>query len=77
MSRVTITAGTLRLTPKPTGPRPSLSNLAVRLLDAIGDWAERSEQRRALAAASDQLLRDIGISRLDAEGECEKPFWRL
>jgi uncharacterized protein YjiS (DUF1127 family) len=57
-------------------PRPrSLSDLAVRLFDAIGSWSERAEQRRALAAASDQILHDIGLSRLDAESEAEKPFW--
>jgi len=73
---MTMTAGNRRLAHKTTGPRPSLSDLAVRLFDAIGDWADRSEQRRALASASDQVLRDIGVSRLDAEGESEKPFWR-
>ena len=76
MSRMTMTAGNTRLPHKAGGPRASLSNLAVRLFDAIGDWADRSEQRRALAAASDHVLHDIGVSRLDAEGESEKPFWR-
>ena len=76
MSRMTMTAGNARLTPKSTGPRASLSTLAVRLFDAIGDWGDRAEQRRALAGASDHVLHDIGVSRLDAEGESEKPFWR-
>jgi len=73
---MTMTAGNARLTRKTPEPRPSLSALAVRLFDAIGDWHERAEQRRALAAASDHILRDIGFSRLDAESESEKPFWR-
>jgi uncharacterized protein YjiS (DUF1127 family) len=76
MTRITMTAGNGRLTHKPTEPRPSLSSLAVRLFDAIGDWNDRTAQRRALAAASDHILHDIGVSRLDAEGEVEKPFWR-
>lgn len=75
MTRITMTAGATRLTPKRT-PRPSLSDLAVRLFDAIGTWSDRAEQRRALAAAGDHVLHDIGVSRLDAEQEVEKPFWR-
>ncbi len=76
MTRMTMTAGNSRLTRRPATPRPSLSDLAIRLFDAVGNWSERADQRRALAAASDQLLHDIGVSRLDAEGESEKPFWR-
>lgn len=75
MTRITMTAGNGRMAHK-TGPRPSLSSLAVRLFDAIGDWNDRSAQRRTLAAASDHVLHDIGVSRLDAESESEKPFWR-
>lgn len=76
MTRMTMTAGNARLIRKTPRPRPSLSTLAVRLFDAIGSWSDRAEQRRALAALSDQGLHDIGVSRLDAEGESEKPFWR-
>lgn len=76
MTRMTMTAGNGRLTHKTPGPRPSLSGLAVRLFDAVGTWSDRAEQRRALAAISDHVLHDIGLSRLDAEGEVEKPFWR-
>ncbi|MDB5361333.1 MAG: hypothetical protein JWO51_2630 [Rhodospirillales bacterium] len=76
MTRMTMTAGNARLTRKTPRPRLSLSTLAVRLFDAIGSWSDRAEQRRALAALSDQVLHDIGVSRLDAEGESEKPFWR-
>jgi uncharacterized protein YjiS (DUF1127 family) len=74
---MTMTAG--GCTPLPQGRRTgpsSVSDLAVRLFDAIGAWSERAEQRRALAAASDHVLHDIGVSRLDAECEVEKPFWR-
>jgi uncharacterized protein YjiS (DUF1127 family) len=39
-------------------------------------WRQRSEQRRELAALSDRTLRDIGITRLDAVREAQKPFWR-
>jgi len=76
MTRMTMTAGNARLARKTPTPRPSLSSLAVRLFDTIGNWNDRAEQRRALAAVSDHVLHDIGFSRLDAESESEKPFWR-
>jgi uncharacterized protein YjiS (DUF1127 family) len=42
----------------------------------IGEWLHRIESRRELAALSDHALRDIGITRVDAIREAEKPFWR-
>ena len=34
-------------------------------------------QRRALLRLDDAMLKDIGISRVDAIQEGSKPFWRL
>ena len=45
-------------------------------LSLVARWIERSRQRDALAGLEDRMLRDIGISRVDAARECEKPFWR-
>jgi len=42
----------------------------------IALWADRARQRRRLAAMDDRLLSDIGVTRVEAERECEKPFWR-
>ena len=42
----------------------------------LARWIERRRQRKALASLDDHQLRDIGITRLDAARECEKPFWR-
>lgn len=39
-------------------------------------WAERARQRRALRELSDHMLKDLGITRYDAELEGRKPFWR-
>jgi uncharacterized protein YjiS (DUF1127 family) len=39
-------------------------------------WHERGRQRRALAGLDERLLRDLGITRYDAEVESSKPFWR-
>ena len=47
------------------------------------DWGnvwqafERQRQRRALLRLDDHMLKDIGISRCDAEREAAKPFWRI
>jgi uncharacterized protein YjiS (DUF1127 family) len=45
--------------------------LAERLLAAL----ETYRQRRALLALDDRLLRDIGLSRADAEHEAARSFW--
>jgi uncharacterized protein YjiS (DUF1127 family) len=37
---------------------------------------EKWRQRQALLGLDDHLLRDIGISREEAEREGRKPFWK-
>jgi uncharacterized protein YjiS (DUF1127 family) len=48
----------------------------MRAAEAGPVWLERSRQRRQLAQLSDHMLRDIGLTRVDAWAEAEKPFWR-
>jgi len=63
--------------------RPTFGGLFQRLR-AIPDralwtllvWQERARQRRHLASFDDRLLRDMGLSRADAERESALPFWR-
>ena len=50
--------------------------LLILIFDTGAAWMERSRQRRTLANLSDYMLRDIGVSRVDAWREAEKPFWR-
>ena len=38
-------------------------------------WCERARQRRDLLGLNDRELHDIGLSRADAVGEGDKPFW--
>jgi uncharacterized protein YjiS (DUF1127 family) len=38
-------------------------------------WHELARQRRALLALSDDMLKDIGITRAEAEREASRPFW--
>jgi uncharacterized protein YjiS (DUF1127 family) len=47
-----------------------------RARDTIRLWQERSEGRQQLLRLDDHVLRDIGITRLQAEAEANKPFWR-
>jgi uncharacterized protein YjiS (DUF1127 family) len=50
---------------------------AKGILKALARSLERSRQRRALAQLSDDLLRDIGLTRHDIASEVSKPFWRV
>ena len=54
-----------------TAPGPTTS-----LLRVLADWLARSRTRCDLARLDARLLRDIGLTRADAMGEIEKPFWR-
>jgi uncharacterized protein YjiS (DUF1127 family) len=58
------------------GHHSQASHSDAGLLALIGEWAHRIESRRELAGLSDQALRDIGITRVDAINEASKPFWR-
>ncbi|MFQ6024299.1 MAG: DUF1127 domain-containing protein [Acidiferrobacterales bacterium] len=51
-------------------------NLARRALDTLLTWQEREMQRRHLMELDNRLLADMGMSRADAAGEYNKPFWR-
>lgn len=41
----------------------------------IAEWQRRSRSRHELETLSDATLRDIGITRCDAQREIRKPFW--
>ncbi|MFZ0609753.1 MAG: DUF1127 domain-containing protein [Xanthobacteraceae bacterium] len=41
----------------------------------IAEWQHRSRSRQELQGLPDATLRDIGITRCDAEREAHKPFW--
>ena len=46
------------------------------IIRSIATWSGRARERRHLTRMDDRLLRDIGLSRLDAKREINKPFWR-
>jgi uncharacterized protein YjiS (DUF1127 family) len=55
---------------------PWLAGKAGRAVDLVLAWHERVRQRRHLRSLDNHMLRDIGLSRADVEGEAAKPFWR-
>jgi uncharacterized protein YjiS (DUF1127 family) len=54
----------------------SEGNAIPRLFGALREWRRRSRGRAQLATLDDRMLKDIGISRADAEFLANKPFWR-
>ena len=56
--------------------RPGASNPLAAVFRLPARWIERTRQRQALAGLDDHMLRDIGITRVEAVREAEKPFWR-
>jgi uncharacterized protein YjiS (DUF1127 family) len=42
----------------------------------LREWRRRSRDRAELANFDDRMLRDIGLTRVDALFEINKPFWR-
>jgi uncharacterized protein YjiS (DUF1127 family) len=58
---------------RPAAPLPE--GWLGRTYEQLLIWLERSRQRQHLAMLSDHMLKDIGLTRADVEGEVSKPFW--
>jgi uncharacterized protein YjiS (DUF1127 family) len=43
---------------------------------SLREWRRRTRERAELAALDDRTLKDIGLTRADAEFLSNKPFWR-
>ena len=52
------------------------AGVLARVAQALAVWSERIRQRRQIAALSDEALKDIGLTRLDAWREWRKPWWQ-
>jgi uncharacterized protein YjiS (DUF1127 family) len=46
-----------------------------KLLARVRQWRQLSYERKLLTTLDSRMLRDIGISRADAELESARPFW--
>ena len=56
--------------------RRAASNIVSRVLAILREWRRRAYDRAELARLDDRMLRDIGLTRADAEFLSNKPFWR-
>ena len=56
--------------------RARARSVAGRLLATLRQWHRRARDRAELAGLDDRMLRDIGLTRADAEFLSSKPFWR-
>ena len=54
----------------------SLKQAVATVFGAALLWQERAAQRAHLAALGDHMLKDIGVTRVEADQEVAKPFWR-
>ena len=53
-----------------------LAHLPLVALETLLVWQERVSERRRLREMDDHMLKDMGLSRADAEREGTVPFWR-
>jgi uncharacterized protein YjiS (DUF1127 family) len=42
----------------------------------LREWRQRKNGRLELARFDERMLRDIGLTRVDADWEINRPFWR-
>ena len=62
--------------PDPRRLLAALAHVGVGLAATWRTWQLRSRQRRELREIGDEVLRDVGISRAQANFVANKPFWR-
>jgi uncharacterized protein YjiS (DUF1127 family) len=53
-----------------------LSDASTHFVATLSEWRRRNRERAELAALDDRMLKDIGLTRVDAEFLSNKPFWR-
>lgn len=56
-------------------PSRVLADAILAVLAWAAGCAERGRQRRALAGLDDRMLRDVGLTRAEAESEWTKGVW--
>ncbi len=59
-----------------TSAHPSFGERLLAVWKMLETWQVRARQRRRLLELDDRLLRDIGISRADAQRLADRPFWK-
>ena len=54
----------------------ALSDAGNHFVTTLREWTRRNRERAELAALDERMLKDIGLTRADAEFLSNKPFWR-
>jgi uncharacterized protein YjiS (DUF1127 family) len=82
LRRIQMTAIHFERTRHPVGrfshhrERRAASDVTGRVLATLREWRRRAHGRAELATLDDRMLKDIGLTRADAEFLSNKPFWR-
>ncbi len=53
-----------------------IENVASAVMSTVAVWNRRYKGRRELSQLNDHMLADIGLTRVEAIAEIDKPFWR-
>lgn len=53
----------------------AIRNAAMAVARQLRRWWQLTQQRHRLAQLDERALKDIGISRAEAEQEAQRPFW--
>jgi len=59
----------------PEAGKLSITGLLAGAYGRLRRWRALASQRQQLAQLSDEMLKDIGLSRVDALREAKRPFW--
>ena len=62
--------------PRHTSFGPVFVRAAGQLIAVLGDLKRAAIERSQLLSLSDRELRDIGITRVDALREADRPLWK-
>jgi uncharacterized protein YjiS (DUF1127 family) len=54
----------------------AVSGAGTRVLATLREWRRRVRDRSRLGELDERMLKDIGLTRTDAEFLMNKPFWR-
>jgi uncharacterized protein YjiS (DUF1127 family) len=57
-------------------PLRAATGLVGRAIGTLLRWQERTRGRKELEQLDDRMLKDIGLNRIDALREADKPFWK-
>lgn len=55
---------------------PAVAEFALFVAVTVTQWSERRKMRATLRQLPDHILKDIGVSKVKAETEGNKPFWQ-